>query len=119
MNTNEYSLTSEVIDKIKTDSVTMVSSLMGDDLKKVILYGSCARGDYTDDSDIDIALLTDSDRMTARKYDDSLASIATDLAMKYLSVVNFVVLPSREYDEKKSWYLFFHNIDQEGTILYG
>lgn len=119
MNMNEYNLTNEIIDKIKADSVAMVCTLMGDDLKKVILYGSCARGDFTDDSDIDIALITDSDRMTAKKYNDGLASIATDLAMKYLSVVNFVVLPSNEYNEKKSWYLFFRNIDQEGSVLYG
>ena len=34
MNMNEYNLTNEIIDKIKADSVAMVCTLMGDDLKK-------------------------------------------------------------------------------------
>lgn len=35
-------------------------------LIKVVLYGSCARGDYTQDSDIDIALVTACDRLEAK-----------------------------------------------------
>ena len=48
---------------------------------KIILYGSCARGDYTEDSDIDIALLLKSDRLKAKKYGSVLANIATELAL--------------------------------------
>ena len=33
----------------------------------MILYGSYARGDYTTDSDIDIALLVDIDRVGLKK----------------------------------------------------
>ena len=32
--------------------------ILGENLKKVILYGSYARGDYTENSDIDIMVLT-------------------------------------------------------------
>ena len=32
---------------------------LGDKLNKVILYGSYARGDYDDESDIDIMILAD------------------------------------------------------------
>ena len=35
--------------------------------KKGILYGSYARGDYSQDSDIDIALITRCDRITVKK----------------------------------------------------
>lgn len=36
--------------------VELLSKIYGDHLKTVILYGSYARGDYTEDSDIDIML---------------------------------------------------------------
>ena len=71
----------------------------------MILYGSCARGDYTRESDVDIALLTKCDRMEAKKYDDGLDAIATQLAMKYFAVVNFVCLPQDEFIKKSMVWL--------------
>lgn len=115
----EMELNDEIIDKIKVESTDLAKKIMGKDLIKVILYGSCARGDYSQDSDIDIALITSCDRMEVKKYSDDLAAISAKLAMKYFSVVNFVCLPYDEFTKKKSWYLYFRNIDAEGEVLYG
>lgn len=113
------SLNEVLIDNIKKDIIYMVKELMGAELVKIIMYGSCARGDYTDDSDIDIALLIRCSRMRAKMYGDGLASIATELAMKYFAVINLVCFPYQEFLEKKSWYVYFKNIDREGIVLYG
>ena len=115
----DLALNDEMINTVKKEAASLASELMQEDLVEVILYGSCARGDYTEDSDIDIALITRCDRMEAKKYTDALANIATTLAMKYFAVVNFVCLPSDEYSEKKTWYAYFRNIDVEGEVLYG
>ena len=115
----EIALNGELIDIVKMESTYLVHNLMQDDLVEAVLYGSCARGDYTEDSDIDIALLTKSDRLEAKKYDEQLARIATELAMKYFAIVNFVCLPYEEFLEKKTWYPYFMNIATEGEVLYG
>ena len=112
-------LNSETIKKVKLEATEMVKKLMGSDLIEIILYGSCARGDYTDDSDIDIALLVKCNRVEVKKYDDALAEISTELAMKYFAIVNFVSLPYGEFAEKKTWYRYFKNIDMEGEVLLG
>ena len=112
-------LTDKDIEVAKDEIVEKTQNLLQTDLVKVILYGSCARGDYKADSDVDIALLTKCDRESAKKYDHALADIATDFAMKYYQVVNFVCLPYDEFQEKKDWYPYFRNIDREGQILYG
>ena len=39
--------------------VNQVKEILGKRLKKVILYGSYARGDYNKQSDVDIMILTD------------------------------------------------------------
>nr|WP_303231082.1 hypothetical protein [uncultured Blautia sp.] len=57
--------------------------------------------------------------MKAKKYGSVLANIATELAMKYFAVVNFVCLPYEEYIDKNDWYDYFRNIKQEGRVLYG
>ena len=116
---NELILDEKIINIVKLEATKMVSALMKDNLIEVILYGSCARGDYTEDSDIDIALITKCGRMEAKKYDDALASIATTLAMNYFAIVNFVCLPYDEFAEKKTWYAYFRNIEREGEVLYG
>ncbi len=112
-------LTSNVIEKIKFESVPMLKEALGRDLSDVILYGSCARGDFHEDSDVDIALLTKCDRIEAERYGNVLAQIAAKLALKYFAVVNFACIPKEEYDEKKAWYPYFQSIDHEGVSLYG
>ena len=115
----DITLNAVLIDVVKTESTYLVHNLMQDDLVEAVLYGSYARGDYTEDSDIDIALLIKSDRLEAKKYDEQLARIATELAMKYFAIVNFVCLPYEEFLEKKTWYPYFMNIATEGEVLYG
>lgn len=114
----ELWLTDEIIEQVTVESIGLLKDLLQEDLVKIVLYGSCARGDYTEDSDIDIALILKSDRIEAQKYNGDLAAIATELAMKYFAVVNFVCLPYEEYLEKKEWYAYFGNIEKEGIVLY-
>ena len=112
-------LNRDVIEKIKTETPDLIREFMRSDLVKMILYGSCARGDFKEHSDVDIALLVKGDRTDSWKYNDKIDEVATELALKYFAVVNFVLLPYDEFEEKKSWYGYFKNIDKEGIKLYG
>nr|WP_300789493.1 nucleotidyltransferase domain-containing protein [uncultured Acetatifactor sp.] len=103
---SEIVLNDAVIKKVKEEAADMVKTAMGKDLVKIVLYGSCARGDYTQDSDIDIALIMACDRLEAKKYNEIIAEISMQLAMKYFSVVNFVCLPYAEYAKKKEILVF-------------
>ncbi len=108
----------DVLDYIKRTTIKEVPAVMKNDCEQIILYGSCARGDYNENSDVDIAILTAGDRVENRKYDESLNEIATDIGIKTFAVVNFVCLPLKEFEEKKSWYPYFMNIAKEGVCLY-
>ena len=112
-------LNDNLINEVKEECTSLVRDLLKEDLVEVVLYGSCARGDYTEDSDIDIALLTKSNRLEVKKYENALATIATEIAMKHFAIVNFVCLPYEEFEEKKTWYPYFMNIAMEGEVLYG
>lgn len=115
----DTALNNDIIEKIKKETPDMLSVFMGKDLVKIILYGSCARGDYKKYSDVDIALLIKGNRIDAWKYSDKIDEVATELALKYFAVVNFVLLPYDEFEEKKSWYSYFKNIAREGIKIYG
>lgn len=114
----ELALNNETIEKIKLEVPELIKSLMKEDLIEIVLYGSCARGDYTEDSDVDIALITKSDRTEAQRYVGALAAIATEFAIKYFAIVNFVCLPYKEFVEKKGWYGYFNCIENEGKALH-
>ncbi len=112
-------LNSIIVEKIKMEAPELIREFMKNDLVKMILYGSCARGDFKEYSDVDIALLTKGSRTDAWKYNDKIDEVTTKLAMKYFAVVNFVLLPYDAFEEKKSWCGYFKNIDEEGIKLYG
>lgn len=111
-------LNTEIIEKIKIEAPAMIRKFMKKDLVKMILYGSCARGDFKECSDVDIVLLTKGNRTDTWKYNDRIDEVAAELAWKYFAVVNFVLLPYEEFEEKKNWYGYFKNIEQEGVELY-
>jgi predicted nucleotidyltransferase len=112
-------LNRDIIEKIKEETPDLVREFMQNDLVKMILYGSCARGNFRECSDVDIALLVKGDRRNSWKYSDKIDEVATKLALKYFAIVNFVLLPYDEFEEKKNWYGYFKNIDKEGIKLYG
>lgn len=95
------------------------SNILKEHIKKIIMYGSCARGDYDGNSDVDIAIITDMDRKSVKKYDSELMDAVTDIAMNSDAIVEYICLPVDEYNEKKGWYGFFKTIETEGMILYG
>ena len=46
----------ENINKIINEFITAINNKFGDRIKKIILYGSYARGDFNTSSDIDIMI---------------------------------------------------------------
>lgn len=112
-------MTQQDIDYACGMMISRVPQLLNEHVKKIIMYGSCSRGDYTEDSDIDIAILTDLDRIEAKKYDVDLMDTVTDIAMKTDAIVEYICIPYSEYETKKDSYGYFKNIEQEGIVLYG
>ena len=83
--------------------------------EKVILFGSQAKGQVDEDSDIDLLIVADSkqDRLerTWRVY--------RLLKGKRNSPLDVIVLTPREYEEMKNrGYPFIREIEEEGTVLY-
>ena len=61
--------------------VNQVKEILGKRLKKVILYGSYARGDYNKQSDVDIMILTDLSFEEIEEYRDRISDIAYDIEL--------------------------------------
>jgi len=103
--------------KIKTilDEVKKcLKEIYGDKLKGIILYGSYARGDFTDGSDIDLILLLEDmkDPLAEReKYFNEIWK----LDLKYDTVISLLPLKEEEYRKRKLPVIL--NAKREGISL--
>ncbi|RAP48502.1 MAG: hypothetical protein BZ136_04890 [Methanosphaera sp. rholeuAM74] len=88
------------------------NAIRSEDILKIILYGSVARGDDTEESDIDILIVTtDSDELS-----DEINSIAVDIILEKDEFISPHVM-SKDHFEKTKDYPFLKNVLEEGVII--
>lgn len=83
----------------------------------VILFGSYARGNYDEESDIDIALIIDLPREDMKKYDKELNHMSSVISLDNDVLVSIVSIPSKEFEYWKKDLPFYRNVDVEGVRL--
>lgn len=86
-------------------------------LKAVVLYGSCAREDYDDESDIDLLVLLDTTPNKLPEARNKMRPIADTLDMKYDVVISAVIQSYDIYNEYKEASGFYKNVEKEGVII--
>lgn len=104
---------SELLKKVKQN----MGILFIDKLDSNILYGSFARHENTDESDIDIMVLVDEDEETLKKYEDKVTDIMVDLSLEFDKVVSLYIESKKYYAEKAKILPFFTNIENVGIKL--
>jgi predicted nucleotidyltransferase len=92
--------------------------IFGDKLCDVILFGSFARGDYDDDSDIDLMIIVDMDDADARKLMDDVYEISSDIDLQYGTLLSPLVRSKRDFDFRKTVSDFYQNVEQEGVSMH-
>ena len=101
----------------------IVQCLIGLNVHKVILFGSYARGTATEDSDIDLLVVLDTDEF-AKTFDERMdrkRPISTALLeVNYQFPMDIVVYSKGEFDYlKKREDFFVQEIEKTGKELYG
>ncbi len=106
------------VSSILNEYVNNLVSIYASDLKTVILYGSYARGDFNEDSDIDIMILVDLDDEAIQSLSHDLSDATYDFNCKY-DVLIMPIVKNKEHFEK--WlraYPFYNAVNNEGVELY-
>ena len=96
-----------------------IAGVYGKHLKSVILYGSYARGDFNDDSDIDIMILLDISDAEIKNYRHELSAITYDYNVEYEIDIKPIAKNEAHFVRWVSAYPFYANVNQEGVKLYG
>lgn len=109
---------SENLRELLSKYVEDVRKLYGNALKVVILYGSYARGDFREDSDVDIMILVDlTEDVIAEK-----GRFLSDITFDYNFENNLTIMPLvKNYNHFHKWlraYPFYYHVKKEGVELY-
>ncbi|MCB0807353.1 MAG: nucleotidyltransferase domain-containing protein, partial [Bacteroidales bacterium] len=83
---------------------------------EIWLYGSRARGDVHAESDWDILILLNEEkvsRMDEMPYRDSIF----DLQLEYEESISIFALSKKEWDEKHRITPFYENVKSEGVLI--
>lgn len=75
-----------------------MENLLGRDTFKMVLFGSRARGDYGDKSDVDVAILV---RGLTRKLKMQILEEVAEFELEYLLPISALVLSEDEFNHLK------------------
>ena len=96
-----------------------LQKIYGSHLRQIILYGSYARGDFREDSDIDIMILLDISDLEIKKYFDRLVDLTFDFNMEHDLDVKPIAKSEAHLRKWVLNYPFYANVNKEGVTLYG
>ena len=97
------------------DFVNEVKMIYLDNLQAIILFGSVARGTATEESDLDIAILVNSDD---RLMYDKLLDVVVKMDLDNDVVISTTIIEKEQFDTWKDVLPFYKNINREGIQLW-
>ncbi len=95
--------------------ILLLKDRFGDDLKSVIVYGSYARGDYNENSDIDIMVLVALPDNLIRQTENDVYDGAYDLELKYGKVLSPIIKNQDFFEYWSETLPFYRNVKNEGV----
>ena len=91
--------------------------LLGNTLDSVIVYGSYARGDYSDLSDIDVMILVTLTEEKIKKISDEISDMAFEYLMKFGVDISPIITNIDHFNYWADNLPYYRNVRDEGVIL--
>ena len=96
------------INTITNEIVSEVLHLLQNNVYKIVLYGSYARGDFTSESDIDIMILLNCRKEQVVQYRKQISQLSSKIGLKNDIEVSFLLRDTFERGE--NIFPFYRNI---------
>ncbi|MDH7514070.1 MAG: nucleotidyltransferase domain-containing protein [Clostridiales bacterium] len=108
-----------MVDGLKTETLRelkeSLEAFLGDRLLRMVLFGSLARGDYNDESDMDVAIII---RGLTRELKHQILDKVAEVELNHLTPVSVLILSEDEFNRlKKRERRIALDIEREGVLL--
>ena len=103
-------------DGMREELVRGLTSIFQNNILMIILYGSAARNEATDTSDIDVAIIVKNqmDNETKKQF----VSWTADMDIRYERVFSIVDIQESNMKKWENILPFYQNIRKEGIVLW-
>jgi predicted nucleotidyltransferase len=105
------------LNTVLSDFVAECRNVFNEKLCDVRLFGSYARGDQNEESDIDVMVILDVSIAEVGRFRQDICRIAAKLELKYNVTISPVLYGKEEYDSRKT-FGFCKNVEAEGVSQY-
>ena len=109
----------EQINVITKEIVDEVIHLLQKNVYKIVLYGSYARGDFTEESDIDILILLNCSKEQVMMCRKQVSRLSSRIGLKNDIEISLLLRDKETFERGKDILPFYKNIKQEGIEIYG
>ena len=83
---------------------------LGDKFRELILYGSYARGDFDEWSDVDLMILVDIRRDELVLCESKIIDISTNIGIKYNKLLSVVMQNDQFFEHWTKFLPFYENV---------
>ncbi len=107
------------IENAINEFVNGINRILKNRVKKIILYGSYARGDYRKNSDLDIMVLTDLSEDEIVEMRTKLWDYSYDIGLDNDIVISSLLKNVDDFNYWLDTLPFYMNVQKEGVVLNG
>ena len=104
--------------EISQKVVQAAKDTLGEKLDKVILYGSYARGNYDEESDVDYFILADVPQEETSMWRSAIREHIPYIDLEYDLLVSLHITRKAIFEQCVGFIPFFKNVTREGVLLY-
>ena len=94
-----------------------VRQILGKSLVKIVLYGSYARGDASNQSDIDVIILVDLSDKQIKLVENQIYDLAFDIELETGKDISPIIKNIHQYEYWQEDLPFYRNIRDEGVTV--
>ena len=105
------------LNRITRAMVDCYRGVYGDDIVEIVLFGSYARGNHTEDSDIDIVALVHGSREVLQAKLKKVWDVSAELGLENDTIVSPMVVPYDEFVKYRQTLPYYRNIAEEGKKI--
>lgn len=105
------------IKKAINEFLVKMKDILGNKIKKIILYGSYARGDYNSSSDVDIMILTNMNDKEIEEIREVVSDVLFEIQIEDDVYISPIIKNIDNYNTKTGFVPFYMNVKKEGVEL--